>query len=75
MEESENEVTENNSNSGSFDHFSLKTLLSPQIPPKGNEHYVQTVFMLRQEASIARPGGRLVGVQKNLRTPKMTGLG
>ena len=38
-EESEREVTANNPNSGSFDHFSLKTLLSPLIPPKGNENF------------------------------------
>jgi hypothetical protein len=43
-EESESEVTENNPNSGSFDHFSLKKLLSPQIPPNGNEKYLQTSF-------------------------------
>ena len=42
--ESDWEVTENNPNSGSFEHFSLKTLLSPQIPPKGNENYLQTSF-------------------------------
>ena len=43
-EESEKEVTDNNPNSGSFDHFSLKKLLSPQIPPNGNEKYLQTSF-------------------------------
>ena len=43
-EESEREVTANNPNSGSFDHFSLKTLLSPPIPPKGNENFLQTSF-------------------------------
>ena len=43
-EESKNEVAENNANSGSFDLFSLKTLLSPPIPPKGNDHHVQSSF-------------------------------
>ena len=42
-EESEVEVTENKANSGSFDHFSLKTLLSPQIPPKGNKYYIHSI--------------------------------
>ena len=43
-EESKNEVADNNANKGSFDLFSLKTLLSPKIPPKGNEHHIQSIF-------------------------------
>ena len=43
-EESENEVKENDPNSCSFDLFCLKTLLPPQIPPKGNWNHLQTSY-------------------------------
>ena len=36
QEEAKNEVIESSQNSGTFDLLSLKTLLPPQIPPKGN---------------------------------------
>ena len=48
-EESKNEVADNNANKGSFDLFSLKTLLSPKIPPKGNEHHnhhIQSILII-----------------------------
>ena len=44
-EESENEIPDNTANSGSFDLFSLKALLSPQIPPKGNEHHINKFWL------------------------------
>jgi len=66
-EECENELTEINQNlkSDTFDLFSLKTLLPPQIPPKGSYFDLTVTFAVSPDSFVIQPhnqGNTLAGL-------------